>query len=40
MLKKLSYLTDKQSSTMKKGQADPDTLMHAVPVGFAVKNIC
>lgn len=40
MLKNPNYLTEKQSSTMKKGQADPNTLMHAVPVSFAVKNMC
>lgn len=37
---KHNCLTEKQSSTMKKGQADPDTLMHAVPAGFAGKNMC
>lgn len=31
---------EKQSSTMKKAQAHLDTLMHAVPAGFAGKNMC
>lgn len=39
-IKEQNCLTEKQSSAMKKGQADPDTQMNAVPVGFAVKNMC